>query len=86
MSNMSQFPVKASPIASVIRELVKVKTKGGLAGVNLLMVAIVFPIVFVFGSNITVNQAVVIVALFVGRHSLYTLCASYQATMHPQRI
>lgn len=62
---MTSLPIKASSFASVIREVVKVRTKGSLAGVNLLMIALVFPVVFLFGSSITLYQAVVIVALFI---------------------
>lgn len=40
------------------------RTKDTLAGVNLLMIAIVFPVVLFFGTAMTPQQMGVIIALF----------------------
>jgi len=61
---MSQLPIKPSSLTSVIREVLKVRTKGALAGVNLLMIAIVFPIILFFGTAMTLQQMGAIIALF----------------------
>ena len=61
---MNQFPVKASSLTGAIREVIKVRTKGSLAGVNLLMIAIVFPIILFFGTSMTLPQMGAIIALF----------------------
>lgn len=61
---MNQW-IKPSSAVAIIREVLKVRTKGSLAGVNLLMIALVFPVVMFLGSAITWPQMGVIIALFV---------------------
>lgn len=41
------------------------RTKGSLAGVNLLMIAVVFPIILFFGTAMTLPQMGVMIAFFV---------------------
>ena len=60
-----QLPIKSSSFTSVIREVLKVRTKGSLAGVNLLMIAVVFPVVLFLGTSMTYPQMGVIITLFI---------------------
>jgi hypothetical protein len=60
-----QMPITSSPFDKVIRAVAAVKTRGGFAAWNLLLLAMTFSSLLLFGGNITTNQMWVLIVFFV---------------------
>jgi len=61
---MNHTPFKATGIDKILKAVSGVRTKGALASVNLVMIAVVFTVLAIFGSSFTLYQVIVIIALF----------------------
>ena len=58
-------PFKTTGVDKILKAVSAVRTKGAMASVNLVMIAVVFPILVIFGSSFTLYQVIVIIALFI---------------------
>ncbi len=63
---MSQLPIKPAKLDRVIRAVAAVRTRGGFAAWNLLLMAITFSSLLLLDNNVSTNQMWLIMAFFVG--------------------
>ena len=62
---MNTMPIKSATFDKVIKAVAAVRNRGGFAAWNLLLIAMSFGSILLFGANVTTNQMWMIIALFV---------------------